>query len=73
MKELASFSEELVTKPMIVVGAKLDAMQQPERRQALEHLAHMRELPFHAISSVTGEGIEELKFAMAGIALAGGG
>jgi GTP-binding protein len=73
MKELASFSEELVKKPMIVVGAKLDAMQQPERRQALERLAHMRELPFHAISSVTGEGIEELKFAMAGIALPGGG
>ncbi len=31
MDELASFSEELVKKPMIVVATKLDAAQDPER------------------------------------------
>jgi GTP-binding protein len=65
MQELASFSPELVAKPMIVVATKLDAAQDPERVSALRQLASQRGLPFFEISSATGLGIEELKFAMA--------
>jgi GTP-binding protein len=65
MRELASFSEELAAKPMIVVAAKMDAAQDPERVARLRRLAEERGLPFFEISSVTGQGIEALKHAMA--------
>src|SRR6266403_1624460 len=70
MGELASFSESLVQKPMIVIATKLDAAQDPERIASLERLATQRGLPFFKISSVTGEGIETLKRAMADAVLA---
>jgi len=65
LRELASFSEELAQKPMIVVAAKMDAAQDPERVARLRRLAEERHLPFFEISSVTGQGIETLKHAMA--------
>jgi len=65
MRELASFSRELVEKPMIVAAAKMDAAQDPERVESLERLARERGLALFPISSVTGSGIEELKRAMA--------
>jgi GTP-binding protein len=64
MLELASFSEALAAKPMLVVATKMDVAQDPARVQSLRDLAAERGLPFHAISSVTGEGIERLKEAM---------
>src|SRR6266481_4375360 len=70
MGELASFSESLVQKPMIVIATKLDAAQDPQRIASLERLATQRGLPFFKISSVTGEGIETLKRAMADAVLA---
>ncbi len=65
LRELASFSEELAAKPMLVVATKMDAAQDPSRVEALRRTALERGLPFCAISSVTGQGIEELKYAMA--------
>jgi GTP-binding protein len=64
MRELASFSPALAAKPMLVVATKLDAAQDQGRVEALRKLAADRGLDFHAISSVTGEGIEPLKQAM---------
>jgi GTP-binding protein len=66
MGELASFSEDLAHKPMIVVATKLDAAQDPDRVASLEKLARDRGLAFFKISSVTGEGIDALKRAMSG-------
>jgi len=65
MTELAAFSEDLVKKPMIVIATKIDAAQDPDRVKQLERLARKRKLPFLKISSVTGEGIDRLKRAMA--------
>lgn len=65
MEELASFSEELVKKPMIVVASKMDAAQDPERVASLRQLAAARGLAYFEISSATGMGIDSLKFAMA--------
>ncbi len=65
MGELQSFSEDLAQKPMFLVASKMDAAQDPERVQALRNIALKRDLPFFEISSVTGQGIEELKHAMA--------
>jgi len=70
MSELASFSEDLARKPMIVVATKLDAAQDPERVASLEALARERGLPFFKISSATGEGLQALKRAMAESVLA---
>jgi GTP-binding protein len=65
LAELASFSDDLAAKPMIVVATKLDAAQDPKRVAALQRLARKRGMPFFKISSVTGVGIAELKRAMA--------
>jgi GTPase len=65
MQELRSFSEDLAAKPMIVVATKMDAAQDPARIESLRNLAKERGLPFHEISSVTGQGIDELRRAIA--------
>jgi len=65
MQELASFSDDLVKKPMILVATKMDAAQDAERVARLRKLAAERGLACFEISSVTGQGIEALKFAMA--------
>ena len=63
--ELASFSDDLAKKPMIVVATKMDAAQDPDRVASLRDLARERGLTFFEISSATGLGIEALKFGMA--------
>src|ERR1043166_2065049 len=65
LEELAAFSEDLAKKPMMVVATKIDVAQDPARIESLRKLADERGLPFFAISSVTGEGLEQLRYAMA--------
>ena len=65
MAELASFSEDLAAKPMIVVATKMDAAQDPVRVESLRQIAAERGLPFYEISSVTGQGLDELRYGMA--------
>jgi GTP-binding protein len=67
MEELASFREELARKPMFVVASKIDVAQDRERISRLKSLAAAKGLPFYEISSVTGQGIEGLKYEMAQI------
>ena len=64
MRELASFSEDLAAKPMIVVATKMDAAQDAERVASLRDLAKARGLDYFEISSATGQGVEALKHAM---------
>src|SRR6266481_3483693 len=65
MEELEQFSEDLVRKPMLLVATKVDVAQDTERIDSLRGLAASKNLPFFEISSVTGLGIEALKYAMA--------
>jgi GTP-binding protein len=65
MTELESFSESLAHKPMFVVASKIDVAQDTSRIDELRELAQNQNLPFFEISSVTGAGIDALKFAMA--------
>jgi GTPase len=65
MHELSSFSPMLGEKPMIVIATKLDATTDTSHLDELRAFAIERGLPFHAISSATGEGIKELVRAMA--------
>jgi len=66
--ELASFivgdQHPLAEKPTIVVATKIDAVN-PAKLKKLAAYAKRRKLEFHAISAVTGEGIDELKWALA--------
>jgi len=66
LRELNSFSEAMAAKPMFVVASKIDACQNPELLALLRNLAEERNLPFFAISAVTGEGLDSLVYAMAG-------
>ncbi len=59
--ELAAFDPELPTRPTLVVAAKIDAAN-PEKLKKLKTYASRRKLPFFAISAVTGEGVEALKY-----------
>jgi GTP-binding protein len=54
----------LADKPMIVVATKIDSAN-PEKLKKLSAHVKRRKLEFHAISAVTGEGIDELKWALA--------
>lgn len=73
-KELASFSPSsgddsvdqhpLANKPMIVVATKIDAANADKLKKLSAHVKR-RKLEFHAISAVTGQGIDELKWALA--------
>jgi GTP-binding protein len=65
MTELESFSESLAHKPMFVVASKIDVAQDTSRIDELRDLAQNLNLPFFEISSVTGVGIDALKFAIA--------
>ena len=67
MEELASFREDLIRRPMLVVASKIDVAQNPDRIARLRALAADKGLPFYEISSVTGQGIEGLKYEMAQI------
>ena len=64
-RELASYNEELATRPQFVVATKLDALDDPERLASLKQRAHDDGKPFFAISSATGEGVRELVNAVA--------
>ena len=65
LEELRAFSEDLASKPMIVAASKIDACQDPSRIALVSAKAAERGLPFFPISSVTGQGLEALRFAMA--------
>jgi GTP-binding protein len=72
--ELASFTPKvgegsghahpLADKPMIIVATKIDAAN-PEKLKKLTAYAKRRKMEFHAVSAVTGQGIDELKWALA--------
>jgi GTP-binding protein len=65
MTELEGFRDDMLQKPMFVVASKIDVAQDTERIDSLRALAAAKNLPFFEISSVTGLGIEALKYAMA--------
>jgi len=67
--ELASFGSgtgqhPLAEKPMIVVATKIDSAN-PDKLKKLSAHVKRRKLEFHAISAVTGQGIDEFKWTLA--------
>jgi GTP-binding protein len=59
-RELANYNQELAERPQIVVATKIDALDEPERLEALRQVAVADDKEFFAISSVTNTGVREL-------------
>jgi len=59
-RELAAYNPDLAARPQIVVATKIDALDEPERLDALRSRAAEDNKPFLAISSVVGSGVKEL-------------
>jgi GTP-binding protein len=66
-RELNEFNPALLAKPTLLVGSKLDAMDDATRLEKLRSVASKQGLEFHAISAATGVGIQDLKYKIAGM------
>jgi GTP-binding protein len=66
MGELASFGAGLEDKPMMAVGAKADVAN-PDKLARLKKYCEKRGYPFIAISAVTGENINKLKYSVGAV------
>ena len=64
-RELASYNQDLATRPQFVVATKIDALDEPERLESLKQRAEQDGKPFFAISSATNAGVRELVNAIA--------
>jgi GTP-binding protein len=64
MGELQSFGAHLEEKPMIMVASKIDIANK-DKLAKLKRYCKKQGLEWHAISAVTGKGIDELKYATA--------
>lgn len=63
MGELESFGAGLEAKPMIVVASKID-IANPEKLTKLRRYCTRKKLKLFAISAVTGEGVDKLKYGI---------
>jgi GTPase len=64
-QELVLYSPELITKPMAVVGTKLDLAYEKKRLKLLEKYCKKKKLDFFGISSVSDVGVEKLLIYLA--------
>ncbi|MGB7068198.1 MAG: GTPase ObgE [Pyrinomonadaceae bacterium] len=63
-RELGNYNEALAARPQIVVATKLDALDEPERLEALKKKADEDGKQFLQISSVANRGLKELVSAV---------
>jgi GTP-binding protein len=64
-RELVAYDARLAERPQIVVATKLDALDEPERLEALRRRVAEEGREFHEISAVTNRGVRELVGAVA--------
>jgi GTP-binding protein len=64
-EELASFGAHLDEKPVIMVASKIDVANK-EKLAKLKRYCKKHDLDLFPISAVTGKGLEDLKYAIAG-------
>jgi GTPase len=60
MEELASYSEDLVQKPMIAVITKMDVPDYLKAADELKSMLEEKGMRVHQISAVTGQGVKKL-------------
>jgi GTP-binding protein len=64
-RELANYNEDLAHRPQIVVATKIDALDDPERLEAIRTRAKKDRKQFFAISAVANTGVKDLVDAVA--------
>ncbi|MBK7394687.1 MAG: GTPase ObgE [Chloracidobacterium sp.] len=64
-RELANYDADLAKRPQLIVATKIDAMDDPDRLDALKKRAKKDKMPFFEISSVTNKGVKDLVSAVA--------
>jgi len=64
-RELAGYSQDLAERPQIIVATKIDALDDPSRRDDLRDRAKKDRTPFFEISAVANIGTKELVDAVA--------
>ncbi|MEO2069012.1 MAG: GTPase ObgE [Desulfurobacteriaceae bacterium] len=64
-KELELYSKDLLKKPQIVVGTKIDALSDRSKIDELKEYFVKKGYPFFAVSAVSGEGMDELMWFVA--------
>ena len=64
-EELRRFNPELLKKETVVVATKMDLLEDRKRLRKLETFCKRQKLELLPISSVTGEGIDALKYRLA--------
>ncbi len=62
--ELAAHAEELVARPRVIVGNKVDVEGAREASERVAAYALEHEIPYFAVSAVTGEGMDALTLAV---------
>jgi GTP-binding protein len=60
VRELELFNKDLLDRKQLVVASKMDALANPRKLSGLKAMCTRKQIPFHAISAVTGQGIREL-------------
>ncbi|MCI0661979.1 MAG: GTPase ObgE [Acidobacteria bacterium] len=63
-RELEAYRKDLAEKPKIVVGTKVDALNDPNHLKEFQKFCQEEMLEFYTISSVTGSGLKELLIAV---------
>ena len=64
-RELAAYNGDLALRPQIVIATKIDALDDPKRRDDLKARAQADRKAFFEISAVTNTGVRELVQAVA--------
>jgi GTP-binding protein len=64
LRELRNFSPTMAEKPMLLVASKVDAASQEGRLRTLRRFCARQGERLYEISSLTGEGLEDLKRAV---------
>lgn len=64
-REMGSYSPELTKKPQIVVGTKIDALSERSYIDFLEEEFNKKGISFIAISAISGENLNKLKYMVA--------
>lgn len=59
-EELKKYSDKLATRKQIVVGSKIDVIQDESLREELKEFCKENNIEYFEISAVTGEGVEDL-------------
>jgi len=62
--ELAAHAAELAARPVVLIGNKIDVDGARQASAAVEALAAEREVPYFAVSAVTGEGMDAMMQAV---------